>query len=83
MFKEHLAKLSLHKEPGTNGMRPELIVYGGERLHTLLLKLFNKCWMGKQNIPQAWVDASLSLIFINITKAFDSVPYEALVNLIQ
>ena len=52
-FKEHLAKLSLRKAPGTNGIRPELIVYGGERLHTLLLKLFNKCWMGKQNIPQA------------------------------
>ena len=52
-FKEHLAKLNLRKTPGTNGIRPELIVYIGERLHTLLLKLFNKCWMGKQNIPQA------------------------------
>ena len=46
-FKEHLARLSLRKAPGTNGIRPELIVFGGERLHTLLLKLFNKCWMGK------------------------------------
>ena len=62
-FKEHLAKLSLRKAPGTNGIRPELIVYGGERLHTLLLKLFNKCWMGKQNIPRAWVDATVMPIY--------------------
>ena len=62
-FKEHLAKLSLRKAPGTNGIRPELIVYGGERLHTLLLKLFNKCWMGKQNIPRTWVDATVMPIY--------------------
>ena len=57
--KEYLAKLSLRKAPGTNGIHPELIVYGGERLHTLLLKLFNKCWMGKQNIFRAWIDATV------------------------
>ena len=62
-FKEHLAKLSLRKAQGTNGIRPELIVYGGERLHTLLLKLFNKCWMGKQNTPRAWVDATVMPIY--------------------
>ena len=62
-FKEHLAMLSLHKVPGTNGIRPELIVYGDERLHTLLLKLFNKCWMGKQNLPRAWVDATVIPIY--------------------
>ena len=62
-FKEHLAMLSLHKVPGTNGIPPELIVYGDERLHTLLLKLFNKCWMGKQNIPRAWVDATVMPIY--------------------
>ena len=62
-FKEHLAKLNLRKTPGTNGIRPELIVYIGERLHTLLLKLFNKCWMGKQNIPRAWVVATVLPIY--------------------
>ena len=62
-FKEHLVKLRLRKAPGTNGIRPELIVYGGERLHTLLLKLFKKCWMGKQNIPRAWVDATVMPIY--------------------
>ena len=62
-FKKHLAKLNLRKTLGTNGIRPELIVYIGERLHTLLLKLFNKCWMGKQNTPQAQVDATVMVIY--------------------
>ena len=52
-FKEHLANLNLRKTPGTTGIRPELIIYGGERLHNLLLKLFNECRMDKQNIPRA------------------------------
>ena len=58
-FKEQLAKLSLHEAPRTSGIRPELIVYGCERLNSLLLKLLNECRMDKQNIPRAWVDASV------------------------
>ena len=62
-FKEHLAKLSLRRAPGPNGIRSELIVHGGDRLHTLLLELFNACWMGKQVIPRAWVDANVVPIY--------------------
>ena len=42
-FKEHLDKLSLRKAPGLNGIRPEMRANGGERLHALLLELFNAC----------------------------------------
>ena len=52
-FREHLVNLNLYKTPGNTGIRTELIVYGGERLHNLPLKLFNECRMDKQNIPRA------------------------------
>ena len=62
-LKEQLAKLSLHKAPGPNGIRPELIVYGGEQLHTHLLELFNNCWTGRSQLPRAWVDANVVPIY--------------------
>ena len=52
-FKGHLANFNFHKTSGSTGIRTELIVYGGERLHNLPLKLFNECRMDKQNIPRA------------------------------
>ena len=50
-FKWHYAKLRLCKAPDTDGIPTERTAHGGERLHNQLLKLFNECWMGKQNVP--------------------------------
>ena len=62
-FKWHYAKLRLCKAPDTNGIPTERSAHGGERLHNQLLKLFNKCWMGKQNVPLPWVDATVILVY--------------------
>ena len=35
-----------------------MTVYGCKRLHALLLEIFSSCWMGRQNIPRAWVHAA-------------------------
>ena len=65
-LKEQLAKLSLHKAPGPNRIRPELVVYGGEQLHMHLLELFNNCWTGRSQLPRAWVDANVVPIYKGI-----------------
>ena len=42
-----------NKTPGSNGIRPEMLKYGGEELVQEIHRLIVECWKSKK-IPEQW-----------------------------
>ena len=55
-FQRALSKLRLRKAGGDSGVLPEMLVFGGPVLHTVLLDLFQRVWREGQ-VFAAWRDA--------------------------
>ena len=47
-----------NKTPGSNGIRPEMLKYGGEELVQEIRRLIVECWESKK-IPEQWEQAVL------------------------
>lgn len=50
------------KTPGLDGLPAEIYKYGGEALHTQLLKFYRTCWTAKE-LPQQFKDALIIAIY--------------------
>ena len=57
-----ISNTKLGKSPGSDGVLPEVIVYGGRCLRAFLLILFNIIWVSEM-IPQVWKDAIITILF--------------------
>ena len=57
-----ISNTKLGKSPGSDGVLPEVIVYGGRCLRAFLLILFNIIWASEM-IPQVWKDAIITILF--------------------
>ena len=57
-----ISNTKLGKSPGSDGVLPEVVVYGGYRLRASLLTLFNIIWV-TEIIPPEWKDAIINIFF--------------------
>lgn len=58
-----LKRMTNGKAPGMNGIRSELVKYGGHLLHEKVLEEMNRYWRGEERIPGRWVEAEVLSIY--------------------
>lgn len=73
-----LKRLKSGSAPGLNGIRPELIKYGGKSLDRALLTFFNKVWRGEVPMPRSWVDAEVISLFKKKGSNRDAANYRSI-----
>ena len=72
------SKLKSGKSPGHNGLRSELLKWGGSLLDGHMLNLFNSCWNGSKKIPREWIDAEVVSIYKRKGSAGDANSYRGI-----
>lgn len=62
--KSMLKELKLRKSPGPDGVPSELLVHGGNHLHTLLHEIISLVWENS-TVPTSWKDAVIITLYKN------------------
>ena len=63
-FDAAVKQLKNLKAPGLDGVWNEMIKHGGDRLRSILLRMFNACW-SSGTVPEDWLTVNVRLLYKN------------------